>query len=87
MKRAGPIGRRITVAAAVGAVALAAALGAIAFWTTGGTGTASASVGSLSAATISAPATSTGNVTITWDSQAAMTPASQNSGITYTVER
>ncbi len=70
------------------AIALASAVGAIAYWTTSGTGSASASIGNLSAATISAPAsTTTSSVTITWGAQAAMTPSSQNSNITYTVER
>ena len=79
--------RSLSVVALAGVIALVAAVGAIAYWTTSGSGSASASSGSLSAATISAPGTSTGNVTITWDTQAAMIPASQSSNVTYIVER
>ena len=79
--------RRVVVAATAGACALAVAvIGAVAYWSTTGSGTASANSGSLSAATISA-STTTSSVTVTWDTQAAMTPASQSSAITYTVER
>ena len=79
--------RRLAVVATTGAAALVVAVvGAIAYWTTSGSGTATASAGTLTAATISA-STTTGSVTVTWDTQAAMTPASQNSAITYTVER
>lgn len=79
--------RRAAIAASVGAVALVAALGAVAYWTTSGSGSASANAGTLTAATISAPSPSGASVTITWTTQAAMTPASQSSNLTYTVER
>lgn len=58
-----------------------------AYWTTGGSGSANAGTGTLTAATISAPSSSGAAVTITWTAQAAMTPASQNANITYTIER
>jgi hypothetical protein len=67
--------------------AFACAAGALALWTTGGAGSATAAVGTLEPATISAPASSTGAVTITWAAQAAMSPASASGGIAYTVER
>ena len=68
-------------------VALASAAGVFAYWTTTGNGSASASAGSLTGATISGPtATTSTSVTITWI-QAAMTPSSQNSNVTYIVER
>ena len=86
-RRARGLRRRTTIAASAGVVALVVTLSAIAYWTTGGSGSATASSGTLSAATISAPGTSTGSVTISWDTQAAMTPASQSSSITYIVER
>ena len=70
----------------VAVMAMAAA--ALAYFTSHGSATASASVGTISPATISAPSsTNSQAVTITWTGQAAMTPASQNSGITYTVQR
>jgi hypothetical protein len=68
-------------------IALVAGVGVFGYWTTGGSGSASAGSGTLTAATISAPSSSGASVTITWTAQAAMTPASQNANITYTVER
>ena len=68
-------------------VALVAGVGVFGYWTTGGSGSASAGSGTLTAASISAPSTSSGSVTVSWDTQAAMTPASQSPNITYTVER
>ena len=67
---------------------LAAATTAWAYWTTSGTGSAAATVGTLNAATISVPATSTGSIVVTWTQQASL-PGSpgQDSGITYKVER
>ena len=95
LRRAGPLvnrlarfgARRVAVAATAGVVALVTAIGAIAYFTATGSGSADASTGALSAATISAPTTSTGSATITWDVQASMTPASANSSITYDVQR
>jgi hypothetical protein len=69
-------------------VALVAAVGVLAYFTSHGSGSASASTGTFTAATISAPSSvTTPSVTITWSVQAAMTPSSANSGITYTVQR
>ena len=74
--------------AAVIVIALASSVAAIAYWTTHGSGSASASLGTLSAATISAPASVTStSVTVSWTQQASVTPSSQSSNITYTVER
>jgi hypothetical protein len=78
--------RRLTALVVV-AAALIGVVGALALWTTGGTGSASASVGTLDPASISAVVSGTGAVTLTWGGQAAMTPASANGGITYSVER
>ena len=80
--------RRIGIAVIAATVALFVSVGAIAYWTTAGTGTADASVGTIAGATISTPSTtSTGSITLTWDVQASMTPATENGGITYTVEQ
>ena len=69
-------------------IALAIAGGAAAYYLSTGSGTGSASVGTLNPATISAPSsTTTTSVTISWTQQASMVPSSQNSSITYTVER
>ncbi len=68
-------------------IALASAMGAIAYWTTTGSGSATANAGTLTAATISTPATSTGSNVVSLDVQATMLPASENPNITYTVER
>ena len=67
---------------------LSMATGAWAYWTTQGSGSAAASVGTLSGATISAPSTSAGSTTITWSQQASLeSNPSLDSSITYTVER
>ena len=88
MKRAGPIGRRITVAAAAaGAVALAAALGAIAFWTTGGTGTASASVATLEDMTVTATSPSPGTAHVAWTSLSSPNGPTFDTEVEFTVER
>ena len=81
--------RRHLGKAALALIALVAmSSSAWAYWTTQGTGSASSTVDTLNAATISAPAASTGSVTITWTVQASLPGnPSQNSGITYTVER
>lgn len=68
-------------------VGLAVAGGAFAYFSSQGTGSATASVGTLNAATISAPSTSGASITITWTSQASMNPSSENSSISYTVQR
>lgn len=78
--------RRGKLAAAL-LVALAIAGGAAAYYLSTGSGTGSASVGTLNPATISAPGTSGASITITWTAQASMSPPSQNSGISYTVQR
>ncbi len=80
-------GGRLLIGVVLPLVALVTGVTAWAYWSGGGAGTASASVGSLSPATISAPSASTGAVTITWTAQAAMNPASASGGIAYTVER
>jgi hypothetical protein len=80
--------RRRLLALIVPVAVLALSAVALAYWTTSGSGTASGAVGSLNAATISAPATSTGSTTVTWTQQASLpSNTSQNSSITYTVER
>jgi hypothetical protein len=66
---------------------LVGAVQGFSYWLGGGTGTASASVGTLEAATIFAPGSSTGTVALSWQAQAAMTPVTGNAGVTYTVER
>ncbi len=78
---------RRLAALVVALAALVGVVGALALWTAGGTGSASASVGTLDPASISAAVSGTGSVTLTWDAQAAMTPASATGGITYSVER
>ena len=60
---------------------------AIAHYSSTGSGSATASVGNLSAATISGPSSSGASITITWTQQAALLPSGPNSGITYTVQR
>ena len=76
---------RIAVVAAAATTLLASSASAL--WTTGGSGSGTVSAGTLDAASISVPASSTGSVVVTWDTQAEMTPASANSGVTYVVER
>jgi len=66
---------------------LATGVTALAFWTSSGSAGGEAVVGTLDPATIAAPATSTGDITITWVAAAATDPASASSGVTYTVER
>jgi hypothetical protein len=64
------------------------ALGAVAYYSNTGSGAnAAGTTDNLTAATISAPSTSSGTQTITWTSQASLTTSSQNSNITYTVQR
>ena len=54
-----------------------------AFWTASGAGSGSGVTGSLSAATISAPASGVNSVTVTWTQQASLVPTSgANSAIT-----
>ena len=78
---------RLKTVLALGVV-LATAVVAWAFYATTGTGTGSGgTTGSLTAATISVPATSSGSHAITWTQQATLSNASQESQITYTVER
>jgi hypothetical protein len=82
--------RRARVGAvALGAVlvGLCAGLAALAYWTAAGTASAGASVGTLEPASISALGGSPGEVTLTWDAQAAVVPGSLSSAVTYTVER
>jgi Big-like domain-containing protein len=67
---------------------LGVVVGAWAYWTTQGSGSASASVGTLDEATISVPSISAGSITLSWSQQASLSSnPSLNSGITYTVER
>jgi len=61
--------------------------GALAYFTSIGTGTGSASAGDLTGATISAPATSGASITVTWTAHATLTNTSLNGGITYIVQR
>jgi hypothetical protein len=79
--------RRLAAGVVLPLIALFAGVTALAYWTGGGSGTAAAGVGSLTAATVSAPASSSGAVAITWAAQAAMSPPSASGGIGYTVER
>jgi hypothetical protein len=81
--------RRWIVPALAAAFILAAStVVAWAFWRAPGTGTASASSGTMAAATISAPASAIESVTVTWTQQASLQPVSAgNSAITYSVER
>jgi hypothetical protein len=79
--------RRPVVIGAVAAAVLVGAVQGLSYWLGGGSGAASASVGTLAAAAISAPASSTGTVPLAWQTQAAMTPSGAVSGVTYTVER
>lgn len=60
---------------------------ALAFWTSTGSAAAVAAVGTLEPATIAAPSTSSGNVSITWTAQAETDPASIAADVTYTLER
>jgi hypothetical protein len=80
--------RRRFSAPVIGIIAiLAVAVAAWAYWSAGGSATASASVGSLSAPAVSAVQGSTaGSVKLTFDSQALLNGASDSS-ITYTVYR
>jgi len=77
----------MTVAVAVTVGALAIVGGAWAYFTSSGSGTGAASVGTLTAAVISAPSASKSPVTITISTQAAAMPSSADSGITYSVLR
>ena len=71
------------------AAVLATAVVALAFYSTAGTGANQGvgTTGSLTAAAISVPSTSSGSPTITWTQQASLSDTSKNSQITYTVER
>ena len=75
----------VAVAVTVGALAIVG--GAWAYFTSSGSGTGAVSVGTLTAAVISAPSASKSPVTITLSTQAAATPSSGDSHITYTVLR
>jgi hypothetical protein len=80
--------RRVGVLVAMCAViVLVMAAAAIAFFTASGSGSGAVAVGSLSPATIAAPATSGSPVTITWAAQASASTASVDDKITYTVLR
>jgi hypothetical protein len=77
--------RKALVAAVIAVFALVG--GALAFWTTGGSGTAAASVGTMSPASVSASAGSAaGSIKLTFSAQALLNGAS-NSSIAYTVYR
>jgi uncharacterized repeat protein (TIGR01451 family) len=82
-------GRRLRRTVPALALILAASIViAWAFWSAPGAGSASATSGSLAAATISAPASGINTVTVTWTQQASLEPASpENSAITYSLER
>ena len=60
---------------------------ALASWTTAGSGTASGTVGTLTAPAISVPSTSSGSHAVTFTQQSAVTGSTDESEITYTVER
>jgi uncharacterized repeat protein (TIGR01451 family) len=81
--------RRTRRVLSVIALALAATVAiAWGFWTALGVGNAAAGTGSLTAATITAPASGVNSVTVTWSQQASLVPTSgANSSITYSVER
>lgn len=65
----------------------ASAVDGWAFWTQPGMGTSGATTGSLAAAALSTPGAATNAITVTWASQASLTPSSGNSSIAYSVER
>jgi hypothetical protein len=75
----------VAVAVTVGALAIVGA--AWGYFTSSGSGSGAASVGTLTAAVISAPSASKSPVTITISTQAAAVPSSGDSGITYAVLR
>jgi hypothetical protein len=82
-----PLRRAMVLLAMCIVIVLVLAVAAVAFFTASGSGSGAAVVGSISPATISAPATSGTPVTITWIEQATITTASLDNDITYTVLR
>ncbi len=66
VSRPHPVRRRALVALTVPVIALVATMGAVAFWTSGGTGTASAAVGTLTAPTNVAGVQSGADVNVSW---------------------
>jgi Chitobiase/beta-hexosaminidase C-terminal domain len=80
-----PLRRVVVVVAMCSVVVLILAVAAVAFFTAGGTGSATAVVGSVTPATISATSSNNGTVTVTWTAQAGVTPVSLDNKITYTV--
>jgi len=66
---------------------LGTAAAAWAFYSTAGSGSASGTVGSISAAQISVPASSAGSHAITWDTQASLSDSSHDGDIKYRVQR
>src|SRR4051794_34312591 len=80
-------GRRRLIVGGIGAVAmLVAALAGWAFWTTSGSGSASASIGTLATpAPVSASSPSTGVARVSWAIVAA--PSGSSTDVTYIVER
>lgn len=78
---------KVVVSLAVVIALAVTAVGALAYFTSTGTGAGTANAGSLTAATISAPASSGSPVTITWALQATLADPGADSSITYTVMR
>jgi hypothetical protein len=80
--------RRLSLAGTTLVLVLAAMTAALAFWSTSGSGAASGTLGTLTAAELDAPAGSGGTTTLTWTAQAAL-PGNDalRDGITYRVER
>jgi hypothetical protein len=67
---------------------LGATVGASAFWTVPGIGSASATTATLSAATIATPASATNSIVVTFSQQASLAPGSSaSSAIAYSVQR
>ena len=65
-------------------IALAIVAGAVAYFTSSGTGTAAGNVGSLNTPTISAATPGAGTVALSWSS---VTPPAGSGGVTYYVRR
>ncbi len=74
---------RLPLAGAVVVVAMAVAVGVLAYWSSSGTGNAAVSVGTLAAPSITSATPGGGSVSLAWSTVAAPGPGA----ITYSVER